>query len=147
MNIRRFNRSHSLACFLITLLSVFFLSEAVSTARQQSGNDRSVAEILSSARVVFIQGRSGFFDREALERELLKHPDFRAWELTLTKNIEAADLVAEITRKKFTTRFTIRLIDPRSEHVIAAEQANSLGGTIEPKLADRLVKLLRPYRP
>ncbi len=102
--------------------------------------------VLRTASKIFVQAKSDFMDREALERELLNRADFSEWGMVVTRNREDANLVVEITRKKFTTRFTIRLVDPRTSHVLAAEEASSLGGEIEPKLADRFVKLIKAAR-
>jgi hypothetical protein len=113
---------------------------------QEDKQARTPESVIRTAQIIFIQPRSEFFDRAALERELLKNPDFRRWGMVITANREEADLIAEVTRKKFTTRFTIRLIDPLKSHVLAAAEASSLGGEIEPKLADRFARLVRPYR-
>ncbi|HZS09722.1 MAG TPA: hypothetical protein VFD58_33155 [Blastocatellia bacterium] len=101
---------------------------------------------LSAASRILIVPKSAYFNPEALERELLKRSEFKRWGMVVVRDRKEADLLAEVTRKKWTTRFTIRLIDPVNNHVLAAEEASSLGGEIEPKLADRFVKLIKEAR-
>ncbi|MFN7944078.1 MAG: hypothetical protein U0Z53_01780 [Blastocatellia bacterium] len=133
---------------LLTLCLLFVSGTGQTSAsptREQAEVDRTPEAVIRAARVIFIHARSDFFDREALERELLNQPDFRRWGLAITTNREEADLIAEVTRKKLTTRFTIRLIDAQTRHVLLAVEASSLGGEIEPHLARNLVKQLKPY--
>ncbi len=139
---------------VITLLTglLFGLLPALPIITQPQSQSPAVqsatkpASVLRTASKIFVQAKSDFMDREALERELLKRSDFREWGMIITRNRVDADLLVEITRKKFTTRFTIRLIDPLTTHVLAADEASSLGGEIEPKLADRFVKLIKAAR-
>ncbi len=136
-----------LTSFFICLLTLclLFISGTGQTS-EQAEVDRTPEAVIRAARTIFIHVQSEFFDREALERELLNQPDFRRWGLVITTNREDADLIAEVTRKKLTTRFTIRLIDAQTRHVLVAAEASSLGGEIEPHLARNLVKRLKPYR-
>jgi hypothetical protein len=104
------------------------------------------AEALNKARLLFIRPRSGFFDKEKLERELLKRKEFGEMGLEVTRSLSSADLVLEVTRKKFTTRFTCNVIEPVTQRVLAGVTASSLGGEIEPHLADALVKEFKAKR-
>ena len=104
------------------------------------------AEALQKARMLFIRPRSGFFDKDKLERELLKRKEFGEMGLELTRSVSNADLVLEITRKRFTTRFTCNVIEPVTERVLTGVTASSLGGEIEPHLAEALVKEFKAKR-
>ena len=66
--------------------------------------------------------------------------------LEITRSANFADLVLEITRKTFTTRFTCSIIEPGSERVLAGATASSLGGEIEPHLADAILKQFKAAR-
>lgn len=99
--------------------------------------------LLCTAKIIYLNIRSEYMNGEALERELLKRPEFHRFGMAITRNKENAELIIEVTRKKFTTRFTLSIIDPDTNLVIASDSANSVGGTIEPKLADRFVKQLK----
>ena len=114
--------------------------------RPNSISELPVAEALNKARLLFIRPRSGFFDKEKLERELLKRKEFGDMGLEITRSISNADLVLEVTRKRFTTRFTCNVIEPVTQRVLAGVTASSLGGEIEPHLADALVKELKAKR-
>ncbi len=103
-------------------------------------------EALRQARLLFIRPRSSFFNKEKLERELLKRKEFNEMGLEMTRSISNADLVLEITRKRLTTRFTCNVIEPITQRVLAGTTASSLGGEIEPNLADAIVKELKAKR-
>ena len=104
------------------------------------------AEALREARWLFIHPRSHWFSREKLERELIKRKEFGEMGLELTRNIDHAELVLEITRKKFTSRFTCAIIEPTTERVLAAVTSSSLGSEIEPRLAEAIVKQFKAAR-
>jgi hypothetical protein len=98
---------------------------------------------LRSARAIFIEAHSGFMNAQTFEREFMKLPEFDAWGLSLVRKKEAADLIVEVYRKKWTTRFTITVMTPDATEILASCEESSLGGEIEPKLAQCLVKILR----
>ena len=108
--------------------------------------DLSGPEALRQARLLYIRPRSSFFNKEKLERELLKSKEFTDMGLEITRSMTNADLVLEITRKRLTTRFTCNVIEPITQRVLAGTTASSLGGEIEPNLADAIVKELRAKR-
>jgi hypothetical protein len=104
------------------------------------------AKALSAAKSIFVRSQSGFFTREAMERELLKRPEFKQWGMMITRQEESADLIIEVHRKRFTTRFTFSAFDPQSGRIVASDTASSIGGTIEPKLAARFINMVRAAR-
>lgn len=104
------------------------------------------AEVLRLARLLYIRPRSSWFNQEKLERELLKRKEFGELGLEITRKAEHANLVLEVTRKVFTTRFTCSIIEPSSERVVGSATASSLGGEIEPHLAEAIIKQFKAAR-
>lgn len=104
------------------------------------------ADALRKARLLFIRSRSSWFNPEKLEHELLKRKDFGELGLELTRSADHTELVLEITRKTFTTRFTCSTTEPTTQRVLAAVTASSLGGEIEPHLAEAIVKQFKAAR-
>ncbi len=150
-----------LLSFIAQSASLAGLPESISTvAEQETGKPQEpklvrpnipiselpAAEALNKARLLFIRPRSSFLNKEKLERELLKRKEFVEMGLEITRSASHADLVLEITRKKLTTRFTCNVIEPKTQRVLAGTTASSLGGEIEPNLADAIVKELKAKR-
>ena len=105
------------------------------------------ATILQTAKTVFILPKSDYMNREALERELVKHPEFNQLGMLVVRDKEEADLILEVYRKKWTTRFTITAVDARTGALVASCQDSSIGGDIEPKLAKCFIKQAKASRP
>lgn len=104
------------------------------------------ADALRKARLLFIRSRSSWFNPEKLEHELLKRKEFGELGLELTRSADHTELVLEITRKTFTTRFTCSITEPTTQRVLATVTASSLGGEIEPHLAEAIVKQFKAAR-
>lgn len=102
--------------------------------------------ILRVAKTVFIQPKSDYMNREALERELVKHPEFNQLGLLVVRDKEEADLILEVYRKKWTTRFTITAVDTRTGALVSSCQESSIGGDVEPKLAKCFIKQAKAAR-
>ncbi len=102
--------------------------------------------ILRAAKTVFVQPKSDYMNREALERELVKHPGFNELGLLVVRDKEEADLILEVYRKKWTTRFTVTAIDARTGALVASCQESSIGGDVEPKLAKCFIKQAKAAR-
>ena len=119
---------------------------AVQAQNQTQISELPAGEALQQARLFFIRQRSSFFNKEKLERELLKRKEFGEMKLEITRSITNADLVLEITRKRLTTRFTCNVIEPKTQRILAGTTASSLGGEVEPNLADAIVKELKAKR-
>ncbi len=146
---------------LFLLLSLAISSASLSqTAFQEPGKPQEpklvqpkipiselpAAEALRQARLLFIRPKSSFMNKEKLERELLKRKEFGEMGLEITRSHLNADLILEITRKRLTTRFTCNVIEPVTQRILAGTTASSLGGEIEPNLADAIVKELKAKR-
>lgn len=132
-------------CFL--LVAVFSLASAFAQAPNPAPATAGGATgILRAAKTVFVQPKSDYMNREALERELVKHPEFNALGLLVVRDKEEADLILEVYRKKWTTRFTITAIDARTGALVASCQESSIGGDVEPKLAKCFIKQAKAAR-
>lgn len=88
--------------------------------------------------------RAPAFEGEVFEREILKRCEKEKLELIVTRDESEADLVIEVYRKKFSTRFVFSVIEPGTKRVVTSDKASSLGGDIEPDLANLLIKNSRP---
>lgn len=117
------------------------LKQATERAQYRSAN-----EVLRSARTLFVRSRSGFFEGEVFEREILKRCEKEKLELIVTRDESEADLVIEVYRKKFSTRFVFSVIEPGTKRVVTSDKASSLGGDIEPDLANLLIKKFKAAR-
>lgn len=120
----------------ITTLTILFCLLGIHIQAQNK------SPVIRSAETIFIEAHSERMSCSAFERELLKIPEFAAWGLTITRQKENADLIVEVYRKKWTTRFTIIVIDPKTKTALASCEETSLGGEIEPKLAACPMKIL-----
>jgi hypothetical protein len=103
--------------------------------------------ILRNARLIYIRKKSVYFKAPELENELRKRPEFERWGLMITRNDADADLIIEVGRKVFTTRFVYTVIDPRTDIVVLTGKLSSLGGTLATKIAKRLIEQMRQVRP
>lgn len=107
---------------------------------------RSPAEVLRTARTVYVRSFSVYFSPEALENSLLKRAEFWQWGMVITRDEGKADIVVEVHRKVF-TKFVMTIIDPQTNNVLASGKVSSLGGTLEEKLAKKFVNRVRQVRP
>jgi hypothetical protein len=103
-------------------------------------------EVMKYAQLLHFKARSRWYNAEKLERELLKRKEFGELGLEVTREEKYADLVIEVTRKKLTTRFTCTMLEPHSKRVVGGTTASSLGGEVEPHLADALIKEFKAAR-
>jgi hypothetical protein len=116
------------------------------TRAEDSLAELPAAEVMRLARLLYVRPRSSWFNKEKLERELLKRKEFAELGLEITRNAPNANLILEITRKTFTTRFTCSIIEPSSERIVGSTTASSLGGEIEPHLAEAIIKQFKTVR-
>ena len=106
---------------------------------------RSGTDVVRTARTIAISKSSAHPSRQALEKELLKRPDFKALGLSLLRYKDSADLFVEIgfvPLSWITHRYVYRIYDRRSGTVIAAGETTSWGSLAE-NLARRIAKDLR----
>lgn len=99
---------------------------------------------LASARTIAFGKSSIHPSRQALEKELMKRPDFQRLNLTIQRYKETADLYAEIgyvPLSWITHRYVYRIYDRRSGAVLAAGETTSWGSLAE-NLAEHIAKSL-----
>jgi hypothetical protein len=102
-------------------------------------------EALLSARTVAIEKDSIHPSIQALEKELMKRKDWTAYNLTLVRSRNEADVYIEIsfvTMSLITHRYTFHVYDRRSGIIIAAGETTSWGSLAE-NLAREISKKLK----
>lgn len=129
-----------------TCLLATALSSTVQTVPQSESVNPSPNEVLRAARTIFIRTNSVYFKPSTLENSLLEREEFQQWGIAITRDEADADLIIEVGRKLFTTSFIFSVIDPRHQRVVASGRVNSIGGTVEGKISDSLIKRLRQVR-
>ena len=105
-------------------------------------------DVLASAKTIAFEKSSLQPSRQALEKEMLKRPEFKALNLTITRYKDTADLYVEIGFVHFsliTHRYVYRIYDRRSGAVIAAGETTSWGSLAE-NLARHIAKSLAAIR-
>lgn len=90
--------------------------------------------------------RSGFFNPDELADKLMRKPEFSQMGLSVTKDRSAADLVIEVDRIPFSTRFPYVIVDPGNRTVVGSGQVTSLFGTATGKIATEFMKQLKAAR-
>lgn len=88
------------------------------------------AESIRTAKTIALVKSSLQPSRQALEKELMKRPDWKKLNLTLVRYKETADLYVEIgyvSLSWLTHRYVFRIYDRRSGAVIAAGETTSWG--------------------
>ncbi|HEX6625947.1 MAG TPA: hypothetical protein VF064_19680 [Pyrinomonadaceae bacterium] len=110
------------------------------------------AGLLRTARSVYVRSNTVFVKAAEVEDSLRKRKEFRAWGMTVTRNLADADLVIEIERKSLTRRFTFTVLDPHTLAVLTSGKTRSVlfGKKIHNKVAEKFanrVKTVRPYPP
>jgi hypothetical protein len=105
------------------------------------------ATILRNAKLIYVRKKSVYFKAPELENELRKRPEFQRWGMAITRNELDADLIIEVGRKVFTTRFVYTVIDRRTDIIVASGKLSSLGGTLSTKIAKRFIEQVQKVRP
>ncbi|MGC4048875.1 MAG: hypothetical protein QM757_05055 [Paludibaculum sp.] len=128
------------------LLCPVLMALAVVPARSAGHCDANSKGAWCEAKTIFICARSGFMREAELERAIIQKPEFTQTGLIITRQQKNADLVLEVRRKPFTSQFTLSVIDRKHQTLLASDRSNSIGGHIEPKLANDFIKMLRANR-
>ena len=96
----------------------------------------------SAVSVLFVASETGFLNSALLEERLQERPEFRKLGLAITRNRAEADLVIEVRRSSFTTKFNYSVLDPRSGRIVGGGRVSSLFGTASGRIAKGVVKIL-----
>lgn len=143
-------------CSLLILwpLAMTLTAQAPSTC---TGSEHDWKSLLRCRKQLQIEKASRYFNVDALIQELLKDPGFNrlGYEIQVSSGGTGRGigsgaresgpnlLLVRVARKKFTTRFTVTLIEPQSKRALMSDDASSLGGEIEPDLAKILMRWIR----
>lgn len=101
-------------------------------------------DLLATAKTIAFEQSSIQPSRQALEKEMLKRPEFKSLNLTIMRYKDSADLYVEIGfvhGSLITHRYTYRIYDRRSGAVLAAGETTSWGSLAE-NLARNIAKSL-----
>ena len=116
---------------------------------EPSGADLTRARIMDQAKTIAFKKSSLQPSRQALEKELIKRPEFRELNLTILRYKEEADLFVDIgyvSGSWVTHRYVFRVYDRRSGAVLTAGETTSWGALAENlarHIAKQLVELKR----
>jgi hypothetical protein len=105
-------------------------------------------QALLSARTLALAKSSLQPSRQALQKELLKRPEWKNYDLTITQYKDTADLFVDIGfvhGSIITHRYVYRVYDRRSGLVVAAGETTSWGSLAE-NLARNIMKSLEKVR-
>lgn len=122
--------------------AAFTRVRSVASAEQAPRTVLTMPSPLRDARVLFVRSRSEFLHASLLEKKLMARPEFSRLGLAITREASEAEIVIDVERSSFTTKFTYSLLDPSTEHVLATGQVNSLFGTASGKIAKAVMKTL-----
>jgi hypothetical protein len=112
------------------------------------GSELTRATVLASAKTIAFGKSSLQPSRQALEKELIKRPDFQKLNLTILRYKDQADLFVDIgyvSGSWLTHRYVFRIFDRRSGAVIVAGETTSWGSLAE-NLARHIAKGLTAAR-
>ncbi|HNB74085.1 MAG TPA: hypothetical protein PLS70_23410 [Acidobacteriota bacterium] len=135
------------AGFVLTVS--FFSSQTFGQSRgtiAQTPPAQPVDVYLSTAQTLVIGSDTLLFTPQTLVAELMKNAEFKKFDLAIVEQFKEADLELNVSRKAFTTKYVFEVIDRRTGKVLASESLKSLGGTVEGKIANRLIHILKPHR-
>jgi hypothetical protein len=113
-----------------------------------AGSIDTAKQALTTAKTLAIKKSSLNPSRQALEKELLKRPEWKNYNFTITEYKDTADLYVDIGfvhGSVITHRYVYRIYDRRSGMVIAAGETTSWGSLAE-NLARNIVKSLEKVR-
>ena len=77
-----------------------------------------------------------------VEDKLLKRPEFKQLDFSLTRDESDADIILEL-RHDLLTKYVFSVVQVKTQTVIAGGKLSSLGGTVAGKVAKRFVKEMR----
>jgi caspase domain-containing protein len=116
--------------------------------KKESITPADPAELIRSARTVYVESKSKWFKANSVENELRKHPDFDALGLKLVKDKKRADLLIELDRPLWSFTFNYTVIHPETSVIVASGQVGKspAGKSVSPTVADEIIKQLKAVR-
>lgn len=105
------------------------------------------AQIVYSAKTIYIRSQSEFAPVEPLQAELAKQKLFQEWGMVFVKDWRSADLIIELDRPLFTWDFTFSIADRRTSVVLGTGKVVAWDGVrAAPSLSDQIIKQLKRLR-
>jgi hypothetical protein len=104
------------------------------TFTRSNGPALGKKEVIATAKTIALEKSSLHPSRQALEKELMKRPEFARLNLMITRYKDTADLYVEIgyvSLSWITHRYVYRIYDRRSGTVLAAGETTSWGSLAE----------------
>ncbi|PWT87788.1 MAG: hypothetical protein C5B55_14245 [Blastocatellia bacterium] len=95
--------------------------------------------VLRSARSIFVRSNSLLVKGAVVEDKLQKRKEFALLNLSVTRDLNSADVILELRHDLF-TMYVYTAVDRRSGLVVATGKLSSLGGTVAGKVAERFLK-------
>jgi hypothetical protein len=118
-------------------------STTTNAARRRDEN-ASETEALRDARTIFIAPNT-HIDAEYLEYKLDKLPEFDAWQLSIVKDRDKADLVIEINKTALNYIFSV--VDPRSSAVVVKGKVVAVNGLVAAEdISHEIVRRMKEKR-
>ena len=111
--------------------------------------EASPKALLASARVVYVNSHTNFFEAVQLQNALRKREEFDAWELAIVDAYkpEVADVIISIDRPLFTYTFTYQVTNRSNGIVLATGKVTAFDGNgAAPKLAQRIIADIKVAR-
>jgi hypothetical protein len=135
-------------CVEVAVPPVANAAPIVQLPAASSESDITRATVIAGAKTIAFGKSSLQPSRQALEKELIKRPDFQKLNLTILRYKDQADLFVDIgfvSGSWLTHRYVYRIYDRRSGVVIAAGETTSWGSLAE-NLARHISKQLAAVR-
>ncbi|MBK6796411.1 MAG: hypothetical protein IPG76_06360 [Acidobacteria bacterium] len=100
-----------------------------------------------AAKTIYIRPKTVYLSGTLLEEELIKLPEFKALGLTITKDINQADIVVEVTLPFLTWNWNYILKHRTTNTVLSTgNRKGATDNSASPKLAADIVRDLQTLR-
>ncbi|MBK8315434.1 MAG: caspase family protein [Acidobacteria bacterium] len=127
-------------------LILFTLENNVKPLAPQAGK-QSPPELARAAKTIYIRPKTVYLSATLLEEELIKLPEFKALGLTITKDINQADIVVEVTLPFLTWNWNYILKHRTTNTVLSTgNRKGATDNSASPKLAADIVRDIQTLR-
>jgi hypothetical protein len=96
------------------------LKPNVGKESERTSSTPSAAEVLRTAKTIYVHSFTGFIKDPAFIAELMKNPDFNEWGWSFTKDRETADIVLEVERLPYVIKFAFKVYSIKHGIIIAS---------------------------
>ncbi len=122
------------------------LERIMTTQNTPETATRTPKEMLATAKSIHILSYSNYAPSQAIIAALQKSENFQALDIVITEAPKNADLIFEIDRAPFTTRYAFTVKDRQTSIIVASGHVTSLFGTVPGKVTSSLVKQIKAAR-